>query len=297
MSLGWTVALAAALCLLGCAPPPGARSHGRPNRGMLVDGVAMGRAGPGFVQARPGDGTRYGTPTLVRALERALASVAARYPGTPPMRVGDLSYRHGGKHPRHGSHRSGRDADLIFFATDLSGRSVQGRGWLAYDRFGVARETKTPSGEGSGDVFLFDAARNWHLVRTLLADEQALVQWIFCSAGIKARLLRHAALHEADPRLIARAATVLHQPSRGRSHNDHFHVRVLCSPEERQSGCREYGPVWPWLRDAVEKTSPREPVEHTDENLVRWLMEDPPGSGEVATPKSVGSPAPVRHPG
>ncbi len=273
---GWCPALLLGIAAAGCAPVASTTSYGMPNGGALFDGQQLPRRGDGFVLARPGDPTRYGTPTLVGAIERALARVAERYPGTPPMRVGDLSSPGGGRHPRHGSHRSGRDVDLIFYATDRAGRTVQGRGWLAYDRLGVARETNTPAGEGSGELFFFDTPRNWLLVRTLLADEQALVQWIFCSRGVKARLLRYAADHEPDPEILARAATVLHQPSRGRSHNDHFHVRVLCTAAERQSGCREYGPVWPWLRAAVEKPLPREPEEHTDANLIRWLMEPLP---------------------
>jgi hypothetical protein len=107
-----------------------------------------------------------------------------------PLRIGDLSSPHGGRHDRHGSHRAGRDADVIFYATDAAGTPTRGRGWLAYDRFGAARE---PLEDGRpGRVFFFDDARNWAFVRALLLDPAARVQWLFVSSGVKARLLRYA---------------------------------------------------------------------------------------------------------
>ena len=155
---------------VACAPavPPGAPvSVGVSNDGWLRNGVALADRGAGFVRARPGESTRYGIPRLVHAIEGAAADVERAFPGTPPLRVGDLSYPQGGRHPRHNSHRSGRDVDLIFYATAPSGRPVQGRGWVVYDRYGVGRE---PVDHG-GAAMNLDVARNWHLVRSLLADE------------------------------------------------------------------------------------------------------------------------------
>jgi penicillin-insensitive murein DD-endopeptidase len=250
-------------------------SMGLPNAGYLRGGSALPLRGEGFVLARPTDPTRFGNDTLLRALERAFASVQVRFPGTPPMRVGDLGYRAGGKHSRHGSHRSGRDADVIFHATDAAGVPVPGSGFLAYDRYGIARAPSSPDAPaGLDQPIVFDVARNWHFVRTLLMDDAALTQWIFCSRGVKALLLEHAAQHEADPEVLMRAATVLHQPSEGRPHDDHFHIRVLCTAAERTQGCAEYGPVWPWLRDHVERVGTGDPEELDDRTLVRLLLED-----------------------
>jgi len=262
----------AALVTFGClglTPAPDAPvSFGATNRGVLRNGVAMPDRGEGFVRARPGEPTRYGTPRLVSALSRSFTAVADRYPGTAPMRVGDLSSPMGGRHHRHGSHRSGRDVDVLFYMTDPSGRSLTGRGWLAYNRFGFAVERREEA--PSGGLFLFDDARNWHFLRTLLLDEAAAVQWLFVSRGVKARLLRYGMAHERDARVLTRAATVLHQPLRASPHDDHFHVRVLCTADERAAGCRERGPIWPWLRDR-EKGSvlPGEPLD--DEALIEAI--------------------------
>jgi penicillin-insensitive murein endopeptidase len=171
---------------------------------------------------------------------------------------------------------------VIFYVTDASGHSVRGRGWIAFDRFGVARETDAPEGvTPSDELFFFDDARNWHFVRTLLLDESARVQWIFCSRGIKSRLLEYAMVHETDPRAIHRAAWVLHQPSSGHPHHDHFHVRMGCTPEERAAGCWQREPLWPWHRgaDGEKAALGEEPAGLNDEALVEALASDLPEDG------------------
>lgn len=270
----------ASVALGGCVGfvpmPDEPLAFGLSNSGILHRGVAMADRGEGYVRARPGESTRYGTPELVAALERALAEVSRRFPGTAPMRVGDLSGPSGGRHHRHGSHRTGLDADLIFYLTDPAGRSRQGRGWLAYNRFGYAVEHRAPEGVAGGPgggLYFFDDARNWWLVRTLVLDDEAAVQWIFVSRGVKTRLLRHAMAHERDPRAIFRASYVLQEPSNASPHDDHFHVRIYCPPRALAHGCRNRGVIWPWLRHRFEKP-PAIPGETlSDELLVRELCE------------------------
>ena len=248
----------------GLAPlSPEATSLGYANDGVLRVSMALPKAGPGFVRARPEDDTQFGAPLLVSALMRAAAAVARSFPGTSPLRIGDVSAEGGGGHDRHGSHRTGRDADILFYLLDERGVSIPGSGFFAFDERGAATY--------DGRLVFFDVARNWALVRTLLADEQALVQWIFCADGIKARLLAYGAEHESDPRVLLRAAYVLHQPTRGNPHRDHFHVRVACSGDERALGCLDDGPAWPWLRNQHEKPAWEGPG-NDDVTLVRALL-------------------------
>ncbi len=138
----------------------------------------------------------------------------------------------------------------------------------------MVRETHTPSGPGSGSLFFFDDARNWHLVRSLLTDSHADIVWVFCSRGVKARLLAYGAAHETDPSVLFRAAWVLHQPGHADAHDDHFHVRVACTAEERAEGCRDLGPLWPWLQKGMDKPAdrPGEPLD--DAALVAALLSD-----------------------
>ncbi|UCH29693.1 MAG: penicillin-insensitive murein endopeptidase [Myxococcales bacterium] len=255
-----------AICSCATEPlPPGQTiSVGTSNRGYLREAMALADRGDGYRRLRPGEGTRYGSSTLVAAIERAAREVAAAFPGGYPLRVGDLSGPHGGTHPRHRSHRSGRDADLLFFARDAGGLSAPNEGWMRFDRFGLSALR--------GQVYVFDEARNWHLVRTLVMDEGARVKWLFCSNELKARLLRYAARHERSSQAVVRATWILHQPSHGDAHDDHFHLRVGCSREEQSLGCKEQAPHWPWLNDTARKEDTAARVAANDSRLVRWLL-------------------------
>ena len=41
--------------------------------------------------------------------------------------------------------------------------------------------------------------------------------------------------------LIERASYVLHQPSDSQPHDDHMHIRIYCSPNDRSLGCLDFG--------------------------------------------------------
>jgi penicillin-insensitive murein endopeptidase len=290
-------ALPLAVALLGCVgeqlPGAGVVSWGTPSDGRILGrGASLDDRGPGFVRARPGEETRFGTPALVDVLTRAAADVARRFPGTIPIRLGDLSAPGGGRHSRHHSHRSGRDADGIYYALDEYARPTDGAGFYAYDRFGVARDAR-PVGEVGEDVAALapaarpvlrylDAARNWAFFRVLLRDDTAPVEWIFCSAGIKSQVLAYAIAHEPDPELLVRAAYVLQQPTDGRPHDDHFHVRLACTATDRASGCRDVGPMWPWLRDEHEKPITEGGAPMDDAFLLDALLRDEPGGPALA---------------
>jgi penicillin-insensitive murein endopeptidase len=228
--------------LCGCLPwaglaTDGSGSVGTVSRGLLASPRQLPLEGPGYRFYRTG-ARRYGTPELTGLLERSARRVESAHPGSKVL-IGELSAREGGYISGHRSHRSGRDVDLAFFVTGPDGRPVGGTPLAHYDRFGVAVRGK--------QVCRFDARRNWALVEALLADEETAVQWIFVSRGLKALLLEWGLSHGADLTLIDRAASVLHQPSGGLPHDDHFHVRVYCGAGASAGRCRDVGPRWPWI--------------------------------------------------
>ena len=272
--------LLVALVVQGCwafvPVVPEGRSVEYTNSGHLRGASRLEDRGPGYRRARPGEATAFGTPAMVGLVERSAALVAREYPGTIPLVVGDLSYERGGAHPRHGSHRSGRDVDVIFYAVDAEGRPVPGRGWTAYDRSGAPLR-----GRDTGASVFFDDARNWRFVQALVMDESAPVQWIFVSRGLKARLLRHAIAVGAPAEAIARASLVLQQPQSSSPHDDHFHVRIYCDPAEGSLGCRDRAPHWPWHRRTLrESRGANEHLTHaaelTDGVLLGELLGDEP---------------------
>lgn len=258
-------ALGATGCF-GLVPlPDEPTSVGTTSEGYLVMGASLPDEGEGFERGRRGEATRYGVPRLVAALERAGATVAREAPGSGLLRVGDLGSELGGAHLRHRSHRAGRDVDVLFYLTDAAGRPAPSRGFLAVSRFGTTLDE-------DGHVFFLDEERNWRLVRALLTDPEIDVQWIFCSRGVKSRLLRWALEHEDDPDLLVRAAYVLQQPENALPHDDHFHVRLYCSTDERARGCRDTGPRWPWLRPEIEDVAGRDGPGLDDETLIDALV-------------------------
>lgn len=232
------------LCCAACARIDASQlSWGLPHNGMLIGGEALQPVAGVLSLARPRDSTRYGTTALITALGDAATAVTRQHPGGVPLRVGDVAAPRGGKHPRHRSHRTGRDVDVMFFMLDRDDKSVRSKAF-AIDRFGVAVR-----GDNKGSPVFFDTPRNWAFVRSLISNDALRTQWIFVSRGVKSLLLRHALDVEKDPEILTRAAWILHQPTNGRSHNDHFHIRVACGPRSVALGCVDPAPHWPWWRE------------------------------------------------
>jgi len=238
--------LTALLCSTGCfgSPTPLAPqlqgSVGLPHQGTLTEAVLLPVRGPGFQRYRPHSPRYYGTEGLVRALTRLGQRLEAQFPGGPPLVIGDLSARRGGRISGHSSHRSGRDVDLLYFATTLEGRPVTTPGFVHFGPDGLAR----PPG---GGFLRFDPARNWAVVRHLLTDPDTDVVWMFASRDIEKLLLSEGLARGEPPELLFRAAQVLHEPRDSANHDDHFHVRIGCTETEQLAGCSSGGPLWPWL--------------------------------------------------
>lgn len=240
---GFVLAL---LVLTGCVPSPTplapglGGSVGLPHHGVLTEAVPLPASGPGFRRLRDGP-VRWGNPRLVSAVERAAAQVARLRPGGADLVVADLSGRHGGRIPRHRSHRTGRDVDLLFYVRTADGRSVENPGFLHFGPDGIAHaERHVPR------FVRLDLGRQWLLIRTLLTDPEAHVQWLFVARPLEALLIEYATALGEPLDLIWRAQLVLHQPSDSASHDDHIHMRIACTPAEAVGGCTG-GPRWPWL--------------------------------------------------
>jgi penicillin-insensitive murein endopeptidase len=228
----------------GCvgAPSPLAPAHGGsvglPHDGRLTNAVPLPRNGDGY-RVICHDGLHYGTPRLVGAIQRAAAEVARLRPGGTPLPVCDLSGPAGGKTARHRSHQSGRDADLLFYALTADGRPWQ----VQFVRFG-ADGLAEPS---PGSFVRLDVERQWLLVRALVTDPEASVQWLFVSHSIEALLVEYARARGEDPEIVWRAESVMMEPWDSLPHDDHLHLRLACTPGEAVAGCLGGGPYWPWL--------------------------------------------------
>jgi penicillin-insensitive murein endopeptidase len=203
----------------------GPQSIGAPNAGHLEGALLL--RGSHTLKQKEGSHS-WGLPELVHALQRASVKVAKHHKNSV-MLVGDLSGRTGGFLERHGSHQTGRDADVGLFVMNSKGKSVNVRHFVAFDSTGKGRELPWA---------MFDEARNWDLVEALLTDDKANVRYLFIANPLRAKLLAQAAKKHAPKELVARAAAAMMSPPEADVHDDHIHVRIAC-PESMRSVCIE----------------------------------------------------------
>jgi len=240
--LGSLPAVALALGCMGTPTPLAPNvdgSVGVPHHGVQTGAEELPRKGPGFERFRQYSSAYWGRPRLIEAVKQAARAVDAERPGGHPVLIGDLSARHGGQIPRHKSHRTGRDVDLLWYVATPAGAPVRNIGFVNIGTDGIAL---------SHQGFLrLDVERQWLLVKHLLESDQIEVQWMFCARWIEAILIDYAMARGEDLELIWRAETVLLQPGDSLSHDDHIHMRVACTPDEATRGCEGGGPYWEWL--------------------------------------------------
>ncbi len=261
-----------------------------PNDGSLEGGVALPGEAPGLLLNPARDSrARYGTVEVVRALLLAAARVEQEAGGLG-VTIHDLSYEHGGPIPHHGSHQSGRDVDVLFYQLGPDAEPIRSVGAFF-----------NPAGEGidfrdladpADDVPLkIDIARNWLFVRSLIEQPDSSLQRIFVAEHIRALLLKHAESSGEPAAVIDRFSQMSCQPSY--PHDDHFHFRFFCAPDDILLGCRDSDPIYPWWRERLARTGvqpkpllPRRPtavakvITHQearraagplDEEVERWL--------------------------
>jgi penicillin-insensitive murein endopeptidase len=255
--------------LAGCARAPSPLapgrhgSIGRPNSGVLADGAEVGRDAEGLRWLRDDD-RHWALPRFAAAIQRAAATVARQRPGAALL-VGDLSTRTGGGPlSPHFSHRSGVDADLLLYLTTVEGAPVDTPGFVHFGADGLARD------EAHHRWLRFDVDREWLLMKALLEDAQARVQWLFVSDVVQAMVLEWALARGDSLETIRRARAVMLQPSPGGVHDDHVHVRTACSPEETVDGCESVGPRRAWL--AYDVPSMTTDAATDDEDLALALL-------------------------
>ncbi len=188
----------------------GSISVGFADEGRLINGVHMGED-PAWIRQRPE--LAWGTKESVDALTAAFRAVHAQFPSSAPARLSHIGNKEGGYLRPHKSHQSGRDADIGFF---YKGDTMPG---------GRNRER------------MFDAQRNWALLRTLLVN--ADIQVVLVDRGIQ-KILRNYALAQGEDatwvdRLFRAGKASLFQHAR--RHKDHFHVRFF-SPRSQELGRR-----------------------------------------------------------
>ena len=119
----------------------------------------------------------YGLKSTVELFEAAVEKVHAKFPKTPAIMVGDISFMNGGKMRPHRSHRDGRDIDAGFYFRDGRQRKYCAK----------------PRGRS------LDVKRTWALFDAVIKTGR--VQYIFAGYRIQRALFRHARKTGIETRL------------------------------------------------------------------------------------------------
>lgn len=218
-------------------------SVGDSDHGELIGGVELPRRANGLLRLShvSSRNSGWGTKDLVDLILRA-ASALHRLPDhrEVPLRVGNLSLRRGGEMRWSHSHRSGRDADILLYLLDHKGNPQLPDDFVTLDARGVGKHKK--------HEVVFDSARMWRIVAVLLQDSHVQVQHLYLAQPLRQMLLAHARAIGESEGLIQRARLVLSEPAHAGKHDDHMHIRVYCSRDDRMAGCSDDGPRWPWVQ-------------------------------------------------
>jgi penicillin-insensitive murein endopeptidase len=221
-------------------PDPTARSIsiGHPYYGKLIGGVKIPLQSPYHTVQRSTRARKWvwATPYLIRSLLVAAREVHEAHAGEPLV-LGNLSKKGGGDIKMSRSHNTGRDVDYAYWTETLDGRSAKSD----YHRFGDNGRSKDAPGK-----YRLDVARNWAFVRFMIESNEAELQYLITSPGIERRLLEYARTAGEPAYLIHRAERMMMLPGWAKPHDNHVHLRVLCTPADWKAGCNNGGPVWPW---------------------------------------------------
>jgi murein endopeptidase len=197
------------------------QSIGKPWDGVLQDGVRL-HLGEGFKIRRPK--RAWGATHVIAQVERALESVRDRFPNAHTLAIGDISAREGGPISDHHSHQTGRDIDIGLYFKEVP------EGY--------------PNSFADADENL-DLKKTYYLIQAFAktADEDTGVAKIYLDFALQGRLYNWAKDHDVPTGYLdelfqyphgrgASEGLVRHEPN----HDDHFHVRFKCAPDDDE--CR-----------------------------------------------------------
>ncbi|MCA9610624.1 MAG: penicillin-insensitive murein endopeptidase, partial [Myxococcales bacterium] len=218
-------------------------SIGGPNDGRIEGAIALPASGPGFRSnpRRPNETAIYGTVEMIQALVDAARVVHEALPGGE-LTINDVGLPEGGPIPHHGSHRAGRDVDVLFYLIDRNGDPMPSVGAFLDPR-GRGFDFRELDDPRDDHLVRIDLPRTWRFVQALLegphADE---VQRIFVVEHLRTLLLNHAERARVPRAIRDRFAELTCQPSY--PHDDHLHIRFYCTAEDMAGGCEDSAPTY-----------------------------------------------------
>jgi penicillin-insensitive murein endopeptidase len=189
----------------------GPLSIGSPNAGLLFNPRPMPE---GRLWKIRNARETWGTTETIGYVIKTIEKVEERFPGSPPLVIGDISDPDGGRLNWHASHQVGRDVDIGFYHRREVPDFQRGR---------------------KGNL---DLSRTWALVRALITETD--VDRIFVDRSIQRYLFSHAVEIGEDRawldkifgrKTAGKDAIIQHV----RRHRDHLHVRFY-NPRAQEWG-------------------------------------------------------------
>lgn len=218
-------------------------SIGSVAKGKLINGVRLPNVGQGFIneiEYKPNREANWGTEELIKGLIDGAEKVKKLYPGSI-LYIRDLSLKDGGPIPHHGSHQSGRDADLLFYLVNEEKEIVPSK-LIKLNKNGIGEEIDK---DGRKRFYYFDAKRTWSLIKFMILNKDMHLQRIFISEDLRRLILNEAYKEKNLPKwVLERGEQILCEPNT--PHDDHIHLRIFCTIEDYHYGCRDSWPLYPW---------------------------------------------------
>lgn len=188
--------------------------------GSLEQGTLLPERGEGFKRLSGAD-TSWGAGHMISLLENASAHFKKYFWSDHVLHIGDVAQELGGPYTPHSSHQNGLDADVLFMG--------QTQYISVVDAEGKVTER-------------FDRDMNWYFFKMLASQKMMdgtrivpVVTMILVAPEIKTEMCRWAKekglLEDADNRELM---SLLRSAA---GHDDHFHIRLRCSPHHLQ--CRK----------------------------------------------------------
>jgi penicillin-insensitive murein endopeptidase len=195
--------------------------------GSLETGTLLPASGEAFKRIGHAE-SNWGTGMMISMIDKASAEFALTHPGML-LYVGGISQEHGGFFLPHKSHQNGLDADITYLGT---------------------KNFDSQIGKDGKVLPTFETEKNWDFFRLLMSQrvfdkkEFPVVSMILVDPRIKAHYCEWAKAQQlsspADMEILKRM-----RPTEG--HDDHFHLRLRCSPhyalclrqnyEPKETGC------------------------------------------------------------
>jgi murein endopeptidase len=211
----------------------GSVSVGAVSSGQLFNSAELPLVGPHHVVLHEQSlrRTNFGSDELIALVESAAAAVAVEFPGAI-MTVGNVSRQGGGRIPWSISHRVGRDVDISFYLMGDDGEQV-----VLPDMVSLAAPDGTA--DSLGIHVRFDVAKNWALLHHVLTWDGVQVQYVFVADHLIDAMFALALKEGVKSSQLDNWRAKVRQPRGTLPHDDHFHIRILCSHEDLAEGCRD----------------------------------------------------------